>query len=388
MQSEFRDAGRSEQLSKQLSGPELDRFGNWQNAGFDDSELRYSPFQKARLAEIGSLTTILLPDDVQTIPLSVVVLILVLFLIVIVPVDYFALGHFNCRRFTWVVLPVVSLMFTGFTTWLGNAYLGATDYRTSLEFVDLTVDNRVIRNSRFEMLFSATQREVPTELKQTLYAAVSVTRRADAGQWNAGAGRRPSGNTEEPADRTDQPRDPDTPLYQGNIPALFTVRQQVRKWSPHVSRQTAFQTERPIPPFELDDIGKAWQQSSELFDSPILQQSLREKIQTVLPESTVLLFAQNGILDLTQREDARGLNGEPGVADTKHLQLVKLVPKVCVRPAVGLFSIVSQISPNGAGDFEDLAILDPDDEGQLLLVIVTRQGHDFVVYRRLFHKGS
>ena len=65
-----------------------------------------------------------------------------------------------------------------------------------------------------------------------------------------------------------------------------------------------------------------------------------------------------------------------------------LVRKVCVRPAIGLFSIMSQISPNGAGDFEDLSILDPEDPNQLLLVIVSRQGNDYVVFRRLFIRGT
>jgi hypothetical protein len=388
LQSEFRDTGASAQLSKRLSESEFERLGNWRTGGLNNSELMYSPFQKVRLAEMGSLTTILLPDDVKSIPLNLVVLILALFLIVIVPVDYFVLGYFNCRRFTWILLPVVSLMFTGFTTWLGNAYLGSTDHRTSLEFVDMTTGNRVIRNSRFEMLFTATQREVATELKQTVHAGVSLQRGTEADEWNAERGRMTSDVAEESADRNDQSQDSESALYQGNMPALFTVRQQMRKWSPQLSRQTALQTERRIPEFDLDDIRQTWQQSSGLLADAVWQGSLREKIQTALPDATVLLFTKNQIRDLTQGEHLRGSNGQVGPAETKHRRLVELVRKVCVRPAVGLFSIVSQVSPNGAGDFEDLSILDPNDPGQLLLVIVTRQGNDYVVFRRLFHKGS
>jgi len=298
------------------------------------------------------------------------------------------LGRFNLRRFTWILLPVVSLVFTGFTAWLGNAYLGSTDYRTSLEFVDLTTGNRVIRNSRFEMLFTATQKEVATELKQSLYADVSVDSTREADKWDSGRGMMTSDIAEETVDRTDQSNDAASSLYEGNMPTLFTVRQRMRKWSPKVSRQTSFQTERPIPQFKLDDIRANWQQSSDVLTNLEKQRSLRDEIQTVLPESTVLLFTQNRVLDLTRGEDLQNLDKPSVSSDTKSQKLIDLVCKVCVRPAVGFFSIASQISPNGAGDFEDLSILDPNDAGQLLLVIVTRQGDDYVVFRRVYHKGS
>jgi hypothetical protein len=97
MQAEFRHTGTSGQLSQRLSGSEFDQF--------DDSQLTYSPFQQVRLAEMDSLSSILLPEDVQSIPLYVVIVILALFLIAIVPIDYYVLGYFNCRRFTWLVLP-------------------------------------------------------------------------------------------------------------------------------------------------------------------------------------------------------------------------------------------------------------------------------------------
>lgn len=108
----------------------------------------------------------------------------------------------------------------------------------------------------------------------------------------------------------------------------------------------------------------------------------------MLPDSTVLIFTQNQIHDLTPGEKIPLPNGQIDSPKSKDQQLMELVRKACVRPAVGLFSIVSQISPNAAGDFEDLSIVDSDDANQLLLVIVTRQGNDYVVFRRLFHKGS
>lgn len=388
MQSEFRDTGTSEQLSKRLLGAEFDQVDSWQTEQFDDSQLMYSPFQQVRLAEMDSLSSILLPDDVRSIPLSVVIGILALFLTAIVPIDYYVLGHFNCRRFTWILLPVMSLVFTGFTALLGSAYLGSTDYRTSLEFVDLTTGNRVIRNSCFEMLFTATQKEVATELKQTLYAAVTLHRSAQEDASNSSRGLQTSGIAAATIDATHQSQDSESPQSEGNMPTLFTIRQKMGKWSPQFSRQTSLQTERPIPQFDVDDIRTTWQQSPELLANAEWQRSLLEKIRAVLPESTVLIFTQNQVLDLTRGEELPAPNGQGDPSNSKDQQLMELVRKACVRPAVGLFSIVSQISPNAAGDFEDLSIMDSDDANQMLLVIVTKQGNDYVVFRRLFYKGS
>ena len=370
--SQFRETGTLKLPPKQMSGGRSGAFGNPYSA--------YRPFKQVRLAEADGLATILLPDRVQGIPPEVVVVILTLFLITIVPVDYFLLGYLKRRKYTWLLLPLVSLGFTWFTIWLGNAYLGTADYRTSLEFVDLTDGNRVLRSSRFELLFTAKQREVTTELKQTLHTMISAQRKSDEDEWNAAGSMRTTDEEVRP------PLEPDHPMYEGNMPTSFTVRQQMRKWSPQVSRQTSLRTERPVPQFELDDLEALLQKSSGAMATAEWQRRLREGILTLAPQSTVLLCNGHQVTDLTASEkDSRGERA--GSPAAKNSQLRQLVHKACVRPASGLFSVVSQVSPNGAGDFEDLAVLDPDDLNQWLLVILEEQGDDYVVFRRLIRGG-
>jgi len=53
-----------------------------------------------------------------------------------------------------------------------------------------------------------------------------------------------------------------------------------------------------------------------------------------------------------------------------------------------MFALVSQVSPTGGPDFEDLSVLDPTDGGQWLLVAVSGSGTDYVVQRRLYREGS
>jgi hypothetical protein len=46
--------------------------------------------------------------------------------------------------------------------------------------------------------------------------------------------------------------------------------------------------------------------------------------------------------------------------------------------------VVSQISPSGGPTFEDLAVLDPSDSGQWLVLAVERRDGNYIVYRRLY----
>ena len=45
---------------------------------------------------------------------------------------------------------------------------------------------------------------------------------------------------------------------------------------------------------------------------------------------------------------------------------------------------MSQVSPTGADNLEDLAVFDPSDPSQRLLVAVEARGDDLVIYRHLF----
>ena len=54
----------------------------------------------------------------------------------------------------------------------------------------------------------------------------------------------------------------------------------------------------------------------------------------------------------------------------------------------GLFSIVSHVAPNGAGNLEDLAVADQQQPDEWLLHFATRQGEDRIVYRRIMRMKS
>ena len=58
------------------------------------------------------------------------------------------------------------------------------------------------------------------------------------------------------------------------------------------------------------------------------------------------------------------------------------------RTDSGLFSIVSHVAPNGAGNLEDLAVADPARPDEWLLQFATWQGDELIVYRRMMRPKS
>ena len=126
----------------------------------------------------------LLPERIEGVPLWVVVIILSLYLATIAPGDYFLLGRLNRRKYTWAFFVAVSAAFTGCTVLIANRYMGHADYHTTLVFADLAdhdalsagdLDRKatLARVSRFEMLFSATQRRVNLPVRNALYVDIT-----------------------------------------------------------------------------------------------------------------------------------------------------------------------------------------------------------------------
>ncbi|WP_299464338.1 hypothetical protein, partial [uncultured Gimesia sp.] len=55
---------------------------------------------------------------------------------------------------------------------------------------------------------------------------------------------------------------------------------------------------------------------------------------------------------------------------------------LCVRNQTGLFQIVSQTSPSGGKNYEDLSILDPSDPDQWLIVVFVPGEDQDTIYRQ------
>ena len=310
---------------------------------------------------------LLMPETVRLIPFSSLIAMLVLFLLMIGPGDYFVLGFFRRRRFTWVLFPATSIAFTVATVLMANHYLGLRDQRRSLIVVDLGKDGTALRWNRYELVFAARDKQSVTELKDALWVPLD----AGGAMMNQPYVRVVQGRQVMvvPNNQFNPGYSPngvaagemEPPLYDGTLPVRFQTTKTLRQWRPELNRIFSFEPP-PVPMIpDWRAIEEAW---------PNLQ-GIRAKL------SEKKLF--NG--DLFAISGSHSIQADSGSAGILPSSIVE---ELCVGDSRGLLSLVSQVSPTGGGNFEDVQAVDME-ANDSVLAIVTRSGDDIVVYRRFFH---
>jgi hypothetical protein len=321
-------------------------------------------FGRVPMGAGSTLENKLFPERIKVIPLWVIILILALFVAVIGPVDYFVLGLLRRRKLTWITFPAAAVGFALFTMLLAEVYMGSTDHRNSVTVVDLGARGRVLRTSRYEVIVAGRNRDSRTDVVGGFFAPV------DPAALPGGGGSYGS-------------RDRSMACYEGLLPARFTAMQQIYQWKPQMNRFLFIGAEAPplerqgpsAPPrIELD-----WDDIQPVVPGT---QGDAEKLREV---REAVVGSAPGVAAGAAVFRAGKMRAQGNVVAGLALQTVH---ELCVRPRQGFFTVVSQVSPTGGGDFEDSALLDPTDPDQWLLAVVVRDGQNFTIYRRLYHEGA
>ena len=328
---------------------------------------------------LADLRAALIPEGVRMVPLSLIMGIMIVYLLAIGPGDYLLLGLIRRRHFTWWTFPVVTVAFTGFTVWLSHDYMASNDSRITLTFHDVIEDGRVARSNSFELLYTGTHQEVTTDLRTAVFSPIprEAFRR---GRWNRAASRPPSLDI--------------ATLIHGRFPGDFSATQQVPQWTAQLNRILTFPVENP-PEFRLDwelagDLIRAesWNALADLIERSPGDSSSRKRLNAGedVPESV----PRGG--DATAWSGGAGPNVLAYVVHGRMLRLVRKtqfkrpIPTILIRPrrSEGLFGVVHRIAPTGAGNIEDLTLLDPTDLNQRLLCVIIEREGEILVFRRLY----
>jgi len=345
---------------------------------YDPSALR-SGLSPAPFAPMSGLYQILMPQDVQMVPLGLIALILAAYVVAIGPIDYFLLGLLRMRRFTWILFPVVTIAFAGFTLWLSRWYLGTNDSRQGIEICDVVKGGITARRSRIELMFLSRERDLGTEIQNGAFSQVGV------------------GATEFPRmafSATNDMSGANRATFVGRIPSRYVVEQSVPQWTPIVNRffwidpkpvaSDKSQASNPEARFNWDDPGDPTTETGRKALAARIQKAFGDK-------ACAVIYGNGGDLEpvpITNsfgflrklRPQSNAFELQSGIGD--------VVRELSVRAPQKLFSIASQIAPSGSPELEDLAILDGSDPRQSLLVIAVDTGSDLLIYRRLFAGGS
>ena len=360
-----------------------------QIAAADYSQIRHEKMKLAPVAlQTGDqLLSRLMPRDLRVVPLGLVGLLLLLYVLVIGPVDYFFLGAIRRRRLTWVLFPAVTIAFAVLTVLFSNWYMGSADNRRSVTFLDIGESGTIARRNQFQVLFRGTQGQVVTDVRQGLLTAMNH-QQFSRGTWynyqmamNRGT-----------QNQLDLVREP---VYRGRVPAQYTLEQQLPQWTPQLNRLMQLAPADEATPFD-------WQSraSLKLWEGNVLTAADVTKVEQAVraafgPEASIYtargtqVRCLGGRGDFLQKDEQQiyGANYYGNVYNPGMNQNVSttFLQDVC-SPWIsgGLFSVVSQISPTGGRDFEDLALIDPSDSRQWLLIVIVERGDELVVYRKLY----
>ncbi|MCA9063885.1 MAG: hypothetical protein KDA96_12525, partial [Planctomycetaceae bacterium] len=302
----------------------------------------------------------LLPREVEMVPMWVISLILLAYVLTIGPVDYFVLGWLRLRKFTWVAFPVVTAVFTWITMSVADSYMQATDNGGSIVITDLVGDGEVVRQSRVDMLFYGDRVEARREHQQSFYVPVGGTATLD--HWGQS--------------QVDRGGREDIMQFVGTFPNTYESLRVMHKWSPVMLRSLT------LEPSEFEVPAISWDRG-ELLTTPQGQQEIVDELSKWYEKRQVhdwqVWLAHGGLF----RELRSGTTQHPSVDDDRvqysynYSDETRLIPAILQATAPsgrnqtsGFFHIVTQVSPQGAGNLEDLPLVDLTDPKQMALVVI------------------
>jgi hypothetical protein len=292
-------------------------------------------------AELARLRQWLAPRSVRLVPLPLIALLLAGYVLLIGPVDYLLLGRLRKRSWTWLMLPLVTVLVTLATVWLSQHYMGSSSVTRTLHVIDVGRDNQMLRQTRIILRFSGGNQDQQTQHRQALATALPAMN----DDWR----------------QARMPLHAQPFHYVGRPPQQYTVTQRLDQWTTSLSRVTQIE---PGPLRHALDFSNFLQVN--LDDDTARNEALQQLTANVkAPAAARVLFSRS-------KRDSGLVNTDPGLH---------------IAHGLNLFSIVSQVAPTGGPSLEDLFILDTTDPDQWLVVVAGHDGDDIYHYRHLVRRS-
>jgi hypothetical protein len=323
----------------------------------------YAPLNSQQ--PLQKLSQSLSPQRLVTIPIWQFAVMLLAFLLVVSLGDYYLLGALRLRRWTWLLLPTVSLGVAWATARMAENSLGENDAQAELLLVDVGRQGVPVRSSRFQLTVAAQPKILREEVVNGLL--VNETEASEVLARQAQNELRRQGAFAE-ASLAAKQFEADIPLSEGLPPYRYIFEQTLKKWAPVLTRLTRVGPPEKGPDFPWKEWGRL-----DLTQIAAQRQVLRE-VQAREPRAQVWVIHQGrlnflgDVLQLTETLQGIGqfmldISGD--------------------IPEAGFFSYVSRVSPTGHSNLEDLRLLDSTDPDDLLLVVAVPQENNTVVFRFL-----
>jgi hypothetical protein len=322
----------------------------------------------------------LMPSDVEMVPTWIIGMILMGYVIAIGPGDYFLLGWLRMRKYTWVLFPVITGVFTLLTVLVAHAFMGSEDTGGKLTITDLADHGVPVRQTTLETLYYSAQANVKSDHKSE-FVILSEDNFSNLDFYNQ---------------YNPRPQSQDEPLtYVGHFPQNYSISHRLQQWSPVSLRTLSLEPqESRVPPIDWSDTSLVTSSEGQIKLRTTLQSYAAELQQkSASAQCTAAIFHQQDVVSLlgvhTPPQPQNIYQGYPYPRTYSHdsglasMAMLNSIPTVKTSQS-NLFGLVSQIAPHGAGSLEDLAFLDSSDPNQWALVITEREGENFRVFRKLY----
>ena len=327
----------------------------------------------------------LMPSDVQMVPTWIIGMILVGYVVAIGPGDYFLLGWLRLRKYTWVLFPVITGVFTLLTVMVAHAFMGSEDTGGKLVITDLADNGIPVRQTTLETLYYSSQANVKSDHEGEL-VVLAEDNFTNAEYYNQ------YGQPQQTAQ--------DSPLnYSGHFPQNYSVSHRVQQWSPVSLRTLSLEpSESEVPPIDWNDVSLlTTPEGNTRLKAAMTQFTMgRQRNSVTSVQCFAVIYHESTVLNVMGQiptkffeKDRYGQYLDPTQNQYQLGQQSASATMLSCLPTVktsqtNIFGLVSQIAPHGAGSLEDLAFLDISDPSQWALVIIMQQGENFEVFRKLY----
>lgn len=295
---------------------------------------------------------ILMPSDVRMVPTSVIVGLLVAYVLAVGPVDYILLGMLGIRRFTWIVFPLVTLVFTLLMVAVAHHYLGSNETGGRFTVTDVVDNGQPIRESTVTLQFVGSRRDSTTPMKSGLISSVNS----------------------------------ETLTLNGRFPNDYSADRKIEQWSPELTRTFT------LSPGSIPGLSFDWNDPGLVTTT-----NGRRQLQHALSHTDGIECINASVINLQDTHTLIGIalprvdsSVDPDYQQYAYNQnlpphLVPLTAQTGSRSGLkGLFRFFSQVSPGGAAPMEDLPILDYSNPDQWLLLILLKTDDGYHLIRKLY----
>jgi hypothetical protein len=291
----------------------------------------------------------------------------------------------------------VTIALTLATVWLAEWYMTVRENRRTVTFHDVGEEGKIARSNRFEVLFQGSERFVTTEATREILTAMTL-QRFSSGTWQ--------NFQQTQMQQGDQSRKyTQVPNYIGRVPARYVVEQFVAQWTPQLNRRFSI-APAGSPPVDFDwnqfADGAVFNPTSVTANGPPRNELVR-KVQEAFGTAATIdvitggkrqtLAGDAGVFPINATAYGLDQNGNPlqqpfypGM-NLNQIQ-TSFLEDASVNSLGGLFAVVSQMSPTGGKDFEDMALADASDPEQWLLIISVDHGDSLEIHRKLYRRGN